>query len=57
MTNHKPNPVVYRAKIGILDTRQFSILQQYLAKVNEMERMAMLYRQLELEIKMETDEE
>lgn len=57
MTNHKPTPSVYRAKIGRLDTRQFTILQQYLTKVNEMERIAMLYRQLELEIEMETDEE
>lgn len=45
----------YTQKIGSLTTKQFAILQKYLEKVNEMERMAMLYRQLEKEI--ELDEE
>ncbi len=51
MTNYNTN--TYRAMIGSLNTRQFGILQKYLEKVNEDERMRMLYRQLEKEIEME----
>ncbi len=55
MTNYKNN--IYRSNVGMLDTRQFGILQQYLEKVNEPERYAMLYRQLEKEIELEEAKE
>lgn len=54
--NHKDQPKTYRAMIGRLDTRQFGVLQQYLAGVNEIERYAMLFRQLEKEIELDAQD-
>ncbi len=51
MTNYKTN--VYRAQIGMLNTKLFGTLQKYLETVDVPDRMSILYRQLEKEIEMD----
>lgn len=52
----KTNTQIYMQHIGHLTTEQFGILQRYLHKVNEPERYAMLFRQLELEIEKDKED-
>ena len=47
---------LYMQHIGHLTTEQFGILQRYLHKVNEPERYAMLFRQLEMEIEKDKED-
>jgi len=47
----------YRQMIGRLTMRQFQAMQTRMERHNEAERMAFLYRQLEVEIELDENED